>query len=59
MNRRELLLVAAGTALACNSAVGQVQIPRIGFILTGSRPWRHAEPFLRSMTGVNSPRPAA
>ena len=37
MNRRELLLVAAGTALACNSAVGQVQIPRIGFILTGSR----------------------
>ena len=37
MNRRELLLVAAGTALACNSALGALQIARIGFIQAGSR----------------------
>ena len=37
MRRREFMLVAAATALSCNSALGALQIPRIGFIQAGSR----------------------
>ena len=37
MNRRELMLLAAATAIACNPALAQVTIPRIGFVQVGSR----------------------
>ena len=37
MNRRELMLLAAATAIACNPALAQVTIPRIGFVQVGLR----------------------
>jgi len=37
VNRRELMLLAAATAIACNPALAQVTIPRIGFVQVGSR----------------------
>jgi putative ABC transport system substrate-binding protein len=37
VNRRELMLLAAAAAIACNPALAQVTIPRIGFVQVGSR----------------------
>ena len=37
MNCRELMLLAAAAAIACNPALAQVTIPRIGFVQVGSR----------------------
>ncbi len=37
MRRRDLLLLAAGTAMTQNSAIAETNIPRIGFVQVGSR----------------------
>jgi putative ABC transport system substrate-binding protein len=37
MRRRDLLLLAAGTAMSRNPAWGETNTPRIGFVLVGSR----------------------